>query len=315
MKRYFLWYKSAIKSRLLKKYVSFIGEDAFYERRHQYAGTQIKSVEETSRHLEKLIMSNQPIMAGRYGLTEMFVMRAFFCDLAKKKKVAIKQLAKWSGFFPETIELGEKFTEIMIDCSKDVDYLAINLQPMEEFFIKEYVSPNVILAEFRGFEPWYKNTAWTRALKGKKVLVIHPFAETIEEQYKKRTQLFLNQDILPDFTLITLKAVQTSADEKDSRFATWFDALQYMYQEAMTKNFDIALLGCGAYGFPLSAMLKRSGKQAIHMGGMLQILFGIKGKRWDDDRIVSPLYNEYWVRPKLKERPQKSSLIEGGCYW
>ena len=315
MKRYFLWYKSAVKSRLLKKYINFIGEDAFYEKRHKYAGIQIKSVEETSRCLEKLIMSNKPIMAARYGLTEMFVMRAFFCDLAKKENIAIKQLAKWSGFFPETTEWGEKFTKIMIEYSKDVDYLAINFQPMEEFFIKKYMSPNVILAEFRGFEPWYRDTAWTRVLKGRKVLVIHPFAETIEEQYKKRSQLFLNQNILPEFTLITQKAIQTSAGEKDSRFETWFDALQYMYKEAMTKDFDIALLGCGAYGFPLSAMLKRGGKQAIHMGGMLQILFGIKGKRWDGDRIVAPLYNDYWVRPKLKETPQKSILIEGGCYW
>ena len=42
-------------------------------------------------------------------------------------------------------------------------------------------------------------------------------------------------------------------------------------------DYDIALIGCGAYGFPLAAHAKRMGKQAIHMGGSLQLLFGIRG--------------------------------------
>ena len=45
----------------------------------------------------------------------------------------------------------------------------------------------------------------------------------------------------------------------------------------MKFDFDVALIGCGAYGFPLAAKLKTAGKQAIHLGGVLQALFGIKG--------------------------------------
>lgn len=33
------------------------------------------------------------------------------------------------------------------------------------------------------------------------------------------------------------------------------------------------------YGFPLAAHVKHKGKQAIHLGGTLQLLFGIKGNR------------------------------------
>lgn len=51
-------------------------------------------------------------------------------------------------------------------------------------------------------------------------------------------------------------------------------------------DYDIVLLGCGAYGFPLAAYAKRRGKQAIHMGGSLQLLFGIKGKRWEDQNYA-----------------------------
>ena len=73
---------------------------------------------------------------------------------------------------------------------------------------------------------WNFEEPWTAALKGKKVLVIHPFAELIERQYAKRTELYSqNQSILPEFELVTLPAVQTIAGTKDERFHSWFDAL------------------------------------------------------------------------------------------
>lgn len=57
------------------------------------------------------------------------------------------------------------------------------------------------------------------------------------------------------------------------------------------------------------------GKKAIHLGGPLQLLFGIKGGRWDNGDIGKVFYNEYWTRPLLEETPEKFKNIEGGCYW
>ena len=80
-------------------------------------------------------------------------------------------------------------------------------------------------------------------------------------------------------------------------------------------DFDVALIGCGAYGFPLAAKLKQAGKVTILMGGVTQMLFGIKGSRWDTHPVASKLYNEHWVRPKPKERPVNADTVEGACYW
>jgi hypothetical protein len=145
-------------------------------------------------------------------------------------------------------------------------------------------------------------------------LVIHPFSETISEQYKKRQDIFENKDVLPQFELITLKAIQTIAGNK-SQFQNWFDALNYMLEKAMSKDFEVAIIGCGAYGLPLAIKLKQVGKQAIHMGGATQILFGIKGARWDYHPIISKLYNQNWVRPAKSEIPERSYLVEESCYW
>ena len=80
-------------------------------------------------------------------------------------------------------------------------------------------------------------------------------------------------------------------------------------------DFDIALIGCGAYGLPLAAHVKRAGKIGVHMGGCLQILFGIMGKRWDEHPIISKLYNDNWVRPSELEKPKSYLKVEDGCYW
>ena len=112
------------------------------------------------------------------------------------------------------------------------------------------------------------------------------------------------------------RQVQTQADAKDSRFKDWFEALQYMKDEIDKCDYDIALIGCGAYGMCLAAHVKRQGKQAVHLASMTQMLFGVYGKRWIDSEPEYRKYiNKYWIRPDKKEKPQGADKIEGGCYW
>ena len=121
--------------------------------------------------------------------------------------------------------------------------------------------------------------------------------------------------MLPDFELKTIKAVQTIAGQK-SEFETWFDALDSMKEKIRNIDFDIAIIGCGAYGFPLASFVKDLGKQAIHLGGVTQLLFGIKGKRWEEWKHYTELRKnngENWIYSD--EIPENYKKIEGGCYW
>jgi hypothetical protein len=75
-------------------------------------------------------------------------------------------------------------------------------------------------------------------------------------------------------------------------------------------------IGAGAYGLPLAAFVKEQGRQAVHVGGATQLLFGVKGRRWEaESEDVVALFNDYWVRPSAEETPAGASLVEGGCYW
>ena len=181
----------------------------------------------------------------------------------------------------------------------------------ERFFKTELKSS--VKVNLPGLEPFWAAQPWSRALKDKKVVVVHPFAESILKQYKKRKLLFENDDILPDFDLRVVQAVQ-SINGQNTDYNNWFEALDYMETEIFKKDFDICLLGCGAYGFVLAANIKKKGRKAVHLGGSLQLLFGIKGKRWDDGDH-SRFYNEHWIRPNENEIPVNATKIEGACYW
>jgi hypothetical protein len=146
--------------------------------------------------------------------------------------------------------------------------------------------------------------------------VVHPFAKSIRSQYAKREALFKDPRVLPAFELQTIESVQSISGDC-ARFADWFEALAWMKQAIATLDFEIAIIGAGAYGMPLAAFIKRElGRKAVHLGGATQILFGIKGRRWDEwPRYATGLYNEAWTRPLEDERPAAAGKVEGGCYW
>lgn len=311
----FLFYYHTLKARRKNKAIYMMGVDNYYSEERKYAGGRILPVDLYQSEISKLIDSDGAIMVARFGSTELLSMSVFDFKIFWKYEAIVKQMQEYSGFFPDTNAAVKRFSREMHSAMPEVDIMATWNLDMEEYYIKKYMRKDMAMSRLRFLEPWYSTNPWTKSLAGKKVLVIHPFSNTIEQQYERRKKLFKNQDILPEFELHTVKAVQTIAGQKDARFETWFDALDYMEHEALKQEFDIALIGCGAYGFPLAARLKRAGKKAIHMGGVLQILFGIKGGRWDNDPTVKALYNDYWVRPLDSDRPKNAEIVEGGCYW
>ena len=102
------------------------------------------------------------------------------------------------------------------------------------------------------------------------------FCRKYISQYKNnRAQLFDNPDVLPEFESLTcIKAVQTQAGEK-CQFKDWFEALDYMKGQIDKCDYDVAIIGCGAYGMSLAAHVKRQGKVALHLAGCTQMLFGV----------------------------------------
>lgn len=299
----------------------------------------INDANKASDIIYNTLANDKPCMIARFGSTELTTIINYLGIKYPKHSIIkfikdeqpewwwnkhiLNQMQQWSGFFPITENKISEFCELMLHDTIEVDILGSWMKD------ESYLNPllkHAKLIHLRLLEPFWSEQPWTRILEGKKILVVHPFASLIYKQYyNKRTLLFKNPQILPSFQLKTLKAIQ-SLGGVDNGFKDWFEALNYMKNEIDKIDYDICLIGCGAYGFPLAAHVKRMGKKAIHLGGALQLLFGIKGNRWENPTygvkewgipksFYSNLMNEHWVKPDQEDRPINANDVEGACYW
>jgi len=272
--------------------------------------------DEVSKLIKSKLLSVEPLMIARFGSVEiksvLYPKMPLFLKCVLKKKI-FNDFFINAGFFPVNKKNLNKFSKMMIEDMKLLDILGS--WRIEECFLDKFY-PNAIRIKLNLLEPYLTDNPWSEVLKDKNILVIHPFNKTIESQYyTNRLNLFNNKNILPVFkSLQTIKAVQTIAGQK-SEFNDWFSALEYMKNEIDKKEFDIAIIGCGAYGFPLAAHVKRIGKKAIHLGGPTQMLFGIKGKRWVENDNFDHIINEFFVFPTDDDKVENQNKVENACYW
>lgn len=276
--------------------------------------------------------SCEPLLISRFGSGELHATATFLRSIGNSRfpfeKCFAFALGKLDTFFwhdgiRHSLRNGagifsvddsslEKFSRRMLE---DASYIDLLGSWREEEIIVSPFMPHSLKIPLKDLEPYFCANPWTYSLRNRKVLVIHPFADTIIKQYRNRVFLFNNQRTLPDFELLTYKPLQTIAGNHANQFSNWFEALSSMEKDIASLDFDVAIVGAGGYGLPLSASIKRIGKQAIHLGGATQLLFGIRGRRWDSQEEFQFLFNNYWVRPSEYETPSGAESVEGGCYW
>lgn len=294
------------------KYRTFSFTDKIYERFSKNdEGLQADTIK-----LINLINEGKPCMVSRFGSTELQTLwysRFYPLSLPLKKRTYYN-IKNCSGFFPVTHSNLKKFYNLYREDAKAIDLLVS--WRFEELFFKDWIADKPQIRKTTMDSFYSQETPWTSALKGKSILVIHPFAEAIVEQYEKnRTKLFANENILPEFAdLQTMKAVQSIAGQPVG-FSDWFEALESMKEQINKIKCDVALIGCGAYGLPLAAHAKRQNMCALHMGGVIQLLFGIKGKRYVENPEVAKYLNDYFIFPPEADKPKNLEIVEGGCYW
>ena len=100
-----------------------------------------------------------------------------------------------AGFFPPTESMLNRFGQLMIDCMKEVDLLG-SWRPEEEHVMK--YMPKVKRVPLPNLEPYYFDNPWAIALEGKRVLVIHPFEDTIRKQHAQLDKLFADKQMTPN---------------------------------------------------------------------------------------------------------------------
>jgi hypothetical protein len=257
------------------------------------------------------LKSDQIFFAGRSGGTECEIVQTIYRYKEKVPHYVKERAFKVAGIYPLTDDNYEKFVDTYIAGIKTLDIVGVWGVVGYDWLVDTFC-PQADYIRLVSLEPYYfPDNPWSAFLQDKKILVIHPFANSIQNNFLQRENLFRDTKILPNFSLTTLKAEQNY-----SRQADWFESLDKMKNEILNIDFDIAIIGCGAFGLPLGSFIKESVKKtAIHLGGPVQILFGVMGKRWETNSGIMRFHNEYWTRPLPEETPESYMSVEKGCYW
>lgn len=209
----------------------------------------------------------------------------------------------------------------------NTDVLAMGwYQPLAELESKTFSSWSVLAKQIplRSLEPYYVSTEfqWIKYLKGQKVAVVSSFTYSAADQATKGLNTIWSPrlDWPSEIDWIWIQTghppfIANGTNEWPPGIHSWSDAIEMMVEKIVWSGARFALIGCGGLGMILASKLKDRGVIALVLGGSIQVLFGIKGKRWETHSVIGKFWNDQWIWPSLKETPGNAQSIEGGCYW
>lgn len=289
------------------------------------------AIEEGSRTIFRTILcslqSESGCLIGRHGTIEMTM--ALLYDVQKIVDMTnAKTLEKNAGVFPYDKNVVKSWLNDYKSATQSADVMAAGwYAPLgtAELNYLNRENPTADVIPLRSLEPWYSvpQHKWTRAFEGHRVCVVSSFAKTMKDQLEKREGIW-GEDVesyLPGTTIWSFVrsyyCPSTGKGKCEWPFGikTYHDAIEYLVEEVLKTKAKIVLIGCGALGMILGDRLKAHGKVCIVLGGAIQLLFGIKGLRWEKHPEISELFTDSWVYSSSDEIPGEALNIEGGCYW
>ena len=274
-----------------------------------------------------------PFFIGRNGTIEIEVLlfwltnRRGGAQRSYPTRLA-EQIQRNAGIFPGTPESidewCEAYTEVLTTMTGGAAGWFAPTFNAEKAILDIY-APNAFRTPLRSLEPYYMPTGlrWTEKLVGKRVAVVSSFADTMQAQINRADKIWtgaqeglLPQDVKWSFirTGFTPTVSQGNASWPSS-VNTWQEAVNHVVTSVILSQSEIALVGCGGLGMIIAGRLKEAGISTIVLGGAVQVLFGIKGRRWATHDVISRFWNDSWVWPSATEIPGGAGSIEGGCYW
>jgi len=230
-----------------------------------------------------------------------------------------ERLFHTAGVFPVRRDIYQRWAVVYREAVRELDFIA-QWQPPGSFLeayeqvLLDQELPGVVRGSFVGLEP--VGATWLRPLAQLRWLVVSPFCETIKSQLPKLSLLNVFHRVEPE---------RLAQAARSCRFVPcpqlpymvlpmhrdWLEGLEELKKAMAKQEFDIAIIGAGAWSLPLAAHAKKLGKIGLHLGGTLNLLFGIRGGRFDERGF----YGEHWIRPLEKERPKNHHLMENSAYW
>ena len=275
--------------------------------------------------ITEALVRRDPCAIGKIGTTELMGMEYLnrWIQLPWPANASWKRPARRlysnAGVFPVRRDIYHRWAGVYREAVRELDFVAqwqppgSFLEAYEQAFFNREL-PKAVRGSFVGLEP--VGAAWLRPMAELRWLVVSPFCGTTKSQLPKLALLNVFHGVEPQ---VLAKAARSCRFVPCPQLPymvppvhrDWFHGLEEMQATMNTIDFDVAIIGAGAWSIPLAVHAKKLGRIGIHLGGTVNLLFGIRGGRFED----RGLYNDHWIRPLPSECPANHKLLENGAYW
>jgi hypothetical protein len=233
---------------------------------------------------------------------------------------------KQSGLFPPNPEFYLNYNRQYVAAVREMDSLGVFLNPveMERELVAFYGLENRLIfyaeQEPDRSTPSDEGNCYVPFFAGKRLLLVCPFAEVLKAQAsRERFEGVWAKTGKRWFAPASVEALEFPYGFEHAtraRYATCLDLLDEIKGRVARLDFDVALIAAGGLAIPLAAFVKGLGRVGLSLGGSLQVLFGVRGKRWRDEEGWRRRYfNEWWVDVPPHYRPLETGVCDDGAYW
>lgn len=287
-----------------------------------------KGAYDINLHISKCLLDEtRGCIIGRNGTIELQSLLGWI-KRGSLDSTLLSTLERNAGVFSKDREVLNEWAQEYFEANKIADIMAAGwYMPLvkHETDLFQTWNPSCSLIPLRSLEPYYvkPQLRWTNLLAGRRVAVVSSFTETMKKQLEVREAVWGTSadTLLPPTTEFQFfqtgyaPRLALGRAEWSPACASWKDAVDRLEADIVTSQCRIVLIGCGGLGLPLACRLRRHGKIVIVLGGAIQVLFGIKGKRWATHDVIGKFWTESWVWPSEQETPMGATLVEDACYW
>ena len=283
----------------------------------------------------KIIQDRTPILVGKIGATE-----SLFVSYYLQKLPITNRHNLWfaSGVFCKSDDSFYEWCESYINGIRACNYIHLwqnycfirskqkNLLERVEngqtdgFLIRQLIPKNLlhrpISAPHDDWLPLYLgDKGWHYKLQNTRVLVVSSAQKTFEKQAQIYHNLWPGAK-LGGFESVKVPQSELLTNENLNNPLDWKDKVDMVQKEILGKDFDFAMIGCGGIGLIIADFIKNTmNKPCTYLGGTLQLFFGIRGNRWEKNKLEFYNSNKYWTHFDDEDTPKNYMQFENGGYW